>query len=155
MERQITRSLEKAKNYAFLLLKYRLRSEGEIRQRLKRKKFQDNAIDEVVAFLKDKKFIDDSIFAKAWVESRIKRPLGLRRIEQELRVKGVAQKTINAQLNKTRESYAEEEVARETAKVKLKRLKGVDPQTAKRRIYAYLLRRGFSPDIVYDVVNQL
>jgi regulatory protein len=138
-----------------LLLKYRLRSENEIRLRLKKKKFPQELIDEAVAFLKEKRFIDDSVFARAWIESRLKRPLGLRRIQQELKLKGVAKEVISACVSRIKEGYAEEDVVKVIAEARRKRLKGIEPALAKRRIYAYLLRRGFSHDIVYDAISQL
>ena len=150
-----TDKFKKALEYAFLLLKYRLRSENEIRLRLKKKKFSEDLIDKVEAFLKEKKFIDDSIFAKAWIQSRIKRPLGLRRIRQELKLKGVSPEIIASEVDKIKKDYAEEDVVKEIAQMRLKRLKGLDPTVAKRRLYAYLLRRGFSPEVVYDVIGQL
>lgn len=146
---------KKALEYAFLLLKYRLRSENEIRLRLKKKKFSDQVIEEVAAFLKEKKFIDDSVFAKAWIESHVKRPLGLRRIEQELKLKGVGKDIISAEVNRIKKDYTEADAVKEVVEARLKRLRGLEPKLAKRRIYAYLLRRGFSPDVVYDVIGQL
>jgi regulatory protein len=148
-------SLEKAKNYAFLLLKFRLRSENEIRQRLKKKKFDTQIIENVVSFLKEKDFINDNYFAKAWVESRIKKPLGLRRLKEELKIKGIDKEIIEERINEIKKNYPEEEIIARIARERLKRIKDIDPQKAKKRIYAYLLRRGFSPDIILDVVSQL
>ena len=148
-------SLEKAKNYAFLLLKFRLRSENEIRQRLKKKKFDTQIIENVVSFLKDKGFINDNYFAKTWVESRIKKPLGLRRLKEELKIKGIDKEIIEERINEIKKNYPEEEIIASIARERLKRIKDIDPQKAKKRIYAYLLRRGFSPDIILDVVGQL
>jgi regulatory protein len=148
-------SLEKAKNYAFLLLKFRLRSENEIRQRLKKKKFDTQIIENVVSFLKDKGFINDNYFAKTWVESRIKKPLGLRRLKEELKIKGIDKEIIEERINEIKKNYPEEEIIARIARERLKRIKDIDPQKAKKRIYAYLLRRGFSPDIILDVVGQL
>ncbi|MFA5096766.1 MAG: regulatory protein RecX, partial [Candidatus Omnitrophota bacterium] len=78
-----TEAFEKAREYAFLLLKFRLRSENELVQRLRRKKIPAETIKEVISFLEEKKFIDDNVFARAWLSSRLKRPFGLRRIRQE------------------------------------------------------------------------
>ncbi|PIP20218.1 MAG: hypothetical protein COX40_05920 [Candidatus Omnitrophica bacterium CG23_combo_of_CG06-09_8_20_14_all_40_11] len=147
--------LQKAKNYAFLLLKFRLRSEREIRQRLEKKKFNPEIIEEALVFLKEKKFIDDNYFAKAWIESRIKKPLGIRRLKTELRIKGIDKAIIDTKINETKKSYFEEDVVREIAADRLNKLKDIDPQKAKRRVYAYLLRRGFSPEVVIDVISQL
>jgi len=147
--------LQKAKEYAFCLLKFRPRSEKEIYQRLKKKKFDDRIIKETIAFLKDKDFINDNYFAKAWLESRLKRPLGLRRIKEELRIKGIGKEIIDSQIDQIKKNYSEEDIVAEIAKVRFNRLKNIEPQKAKRRLYAYLLRRGFSPDVVIEVVNQL
>lgn len=148
-------SLQKAKDYAFLLLKFRLRSEKEIYQRLKKKKFEEKVIKETLAFLKDKRFIDDNYFAKAWIESRIKKPLGLRRLKQELKIKGIDKEIIDSQIEQIKKDYSEEDIVTEIAQRRLQKLKGIEPRKAKRRILEYLLRRGFSPDIVIDTIRGL
>ncbi|MFH0826488.1 MAG: regulatory protein RecX [Candidatus Omnitrophota bacterium] len=147
--------LEKARNYAFLLLKFRLRSEEELYQRLKRKNFEEPIIGETLAFLKERNFIDDEAFARAWIATRLKRPLGLRRIRQELRIKGVAKEIIDTQFREIKKDYPEEEIVRQLAKTKLDKMKDMDPRTARRRLMAYLLRRGFPPDVITDVMSQV
>ena len=147
--------LQKAKNCAFLLLKFRPRSEKEIGERLKRKKFDNEVIQEVLFFLKEKCFIDDSSFAKAWLEARLKRPLGLRKIRQELKEKGISKEIIDSQIEELTKGYCEEKVVLKVAKNRLNRLKGIQPQKKKNRLYAYLVRRGFLPEQIIDVVNQL
>ncbi|MFA4989894.1 MAG: regulatory protein RecX [Candidatus Omnitrophota bacterium] len=149
-----TEFFDKARDYAFFLLKFRLRSENELAGRLKLKKIPAETIKEVISFLKEKRFIDDDLFAKAWINSRLKRPLGLRRIKQELRQKGVDKEIIAAQTAKIKD-YSEIETVLDLAKARLSRLKGIDRVSAKRRLYAFLLRRGFSPEIVMDTLNQL
>jgi len=146
--------LEKARNYAFLLLKFRLRSERELYQRLKRKKFEEPIIGETLVFLKARGFIDDQTFARAWVTARLKRPLGLRRIRQELRAKGVEEEIINTEFREIKKDYPEEEILKQLAKTKLAKMKDLDPRVAKRRVAAYLLRRGFPPETIADVMSQ-
>lgn len=148
-------SFSKAENYAFRLLKFRMRSEKELYQRLKRKKFEEGTIERVIAFLKEKGFINDMEFAKAWVESRMKRPLGFRRINEELQTKGVDKKIIEDTLATAKSNYNEDDIVLELAKKRLKRLAGLEPRKIKSRLYSYLLRRGFSPDIVSDIINQV
>jgi regulatory protein len=155
MNNKNTDPLQKARNYAFLLLKFRLRSEEEIRKRLEKKKFDTRVIESTLSFLKDKGFIDDNYFAKAWVESRIKKPLGIRRLKQELRIKGIDKEIIESRINEIRKDYPEEEIVKQIAKKRLSKIKGIESQKAKKRVYAYLLRRGFSPDIILEAVNQL
>lgn len=138
-----------------MLLKFRPRSEKEIYQCLRKKKFNDEIIKETLTFLKDKDFINDAKFSRVWIESRLKRPLGLRRIREELKLKGIDKEIINSQMEEIKKNYSEEDIVAEIIRKRLKRLKGIEPQKAKRRIFSYLLRRGFSPGIVMDAVNQL
>lgn len=148
-------SLDKAKSYAFLLLKFRQRSEKEISTRLKKKNFPENIIKQTLAFLKDKAFIDDESFARAWVNQRLKRPYGLRRIIRELKIKGIDEECAAGIVQELKESYNEEEVVRRLAKERFEKLAGIEPTKAKKRIYTYLLRRGFSPEIIITCVNNL
>ena len=154
MQDRVSLELQRAKNYAFLLLKFRLRSEKEIYQRLKKKKFPEGIIQETLFFLRDKKFIDDNFFAKTWIESRLKKPLGLRRIKQELKLKGLDKEIIDSQIGEIKKGYSEQEIVIKVARQRLSKLKGIEPVKAKSRVYGYLLRRGFSPEIVIDVLNQ-
>jgi regulatory protein len=180
--------LQKARNYAFLLLKYRPRSEYEIRWRLKRKKFDEAVIKETISFLKEREFIADEGFTRAWIESRLKKPLGLNRIRSELKLKGIDKQIIESQINRIKEQYNEEGIISQIIKTRIERLnlpglkagdssragkrqfrsshglkpgdsckglKGLDVQSAKRRLFAYLLRRGFSPDAISDAISQL
>jgi len=146
--------LQKAKHYAFLLLKFRPRSEKEIGERLKRKKFDPAVIRETLFFLKEKCFIDDSYFAKVWLESRIKKPLGLKKLRVELRQKGVDKEIIDSQIEEISKGYCEEDVVLKLAKGRLNKLKGVEPVKAKRRLFEYLLRRGFSTAVITDIINR-
>ena len=146
---------EKAKNYAFLLLKFRLRSENELIERLKRKNFSEELSREVVNFLKEKKFIDDNLFARSWINSRLKRPFGLRRIRSELRAKGVEKEVVEEEISSISDNYAEADIVADLIKQKLNKLKGIEPIVAKRRIYGYLIRRGFSPEVVINILNRL
>lgn len=144
----------KAREYAFLLLKFRLRSEKELYQRLKKKKFEEETIKETVSFLKDRGFISDSLFAKSWVESRLRKPLGLRRIRQELRLKGISAEIIDGQLNAVKDGYSEKEIIAGIVREKLLKLKDIPSEKAKRRIYQNLLQKGFSPaDIIEALKN--
>jgi regulatory protein len=148
-------SLEKAKNYSFLLLKFRLRSEKEIYQRLKNRRFDEQVIRATISFLKNKEFLDDNLFAKSWIESRLKRPFGLRKIKNELNLKGIDKEIISEQISQIKDKYREEDIVSEIVKSKLAKLKDIEPVKAKRRIYAYLLRRGFSSDVVSEIIKNL
>ncbi len=144
---------QKARNYCFYLLKFRQRSESEIRRRLAQKKFTQGAIDQAVDFLKEKKFLDDEQFAGDWIDSRLKKPLGLRRIVAELRQKGVARQYIDAGIERIKEDYSEEDTVRRIVEARFDPSR--EPLKEKKRLYAYLLRRGFSPETVNDIIAEL
>jgi regulatory protein len=147
--------VQKARAYAFLLLKYRLRSEQELYRRMKEKKFPENIIRQTLDFLKERAFIDDSEFARLWISSRLKKPLGLMRLRRELSLKGVDKEIIDSQIEKAGEDYCEEEVVLKIAKNKYTKLKGIEPYKAKRRLFQYLAYRGFSPDAITNTLQQL
>lgn len=147
--------LKKAKDYAFLLLKFRSRSEKEIYMRLKKKGFDRETIQEVLSYLKDNNFINDISFANAWIESRLKKPIGLIRIRKELRLKGIDDKIINRKIDELKDRYFEQDIVKKIAKEKFNQLKNREPDKAKRRIFSYLMRRGFSADTVWDTLNEL
>lgn len=146
---------QKAKDYCFLLLKLRLYSQKELYQRLKKKKFDEGIIKETLTFLKERNYINDAYFVKSWIESRIKKPLGLKRLIQELKSKGIDNQTIQEQLQRIKEGYCEKDIVLGIAREKIGKLEGIDSQKAKRHAYEYLVRRGFSPEVVMDVIRQI
>lgn len=148
-------SPQAAREYAFLLLKYRLRSERELLQRLKQKGFPEELCRDTVNFLKDKEFIDDRVFARGWVSSRLKRPFGLRRIKLELVQKGLSKEVIEDTFARAKEDYHEEGIVKKLAEQRFSKLKGVEPLKGRQRVYAYLMRRGFSPDLVGEACKKL
>jgi len=146
---------EKARAYAFLLLKFRLRSEAELKSRLEQKGFSPELSQETINFLKDKEFIDDRVFARGWVASRLKRPFGLRKIKQELVQKGLAKEIIDDSLAQAKEHYNESQIVNQLAQQRFSKLKNIEPLKAKARVYGYLIRRGFAVDIVSEIIRKL
>jgi regulatory protein len=143
-----------AKNYALRLIKIRLRSEKEIRDKFKTKEYSTEAVEEVVDFLKKIKLIDDRLFAKLWVESRIKRPLGLSRLKYELKIKGVDKGLIEEAIDRVKENYDEGAAITEVVRNKVKRMKGLPAEKIKARLFGFLLRKGYSRDLVFDAIKK-
>ncbi len=147
--------MNKALQYALRLLKFRPRSGYELHQRLKRRGFTESTIKETLFFLKDKGLINDLEFARIWVESRLKRPLGINRIKQELKIKGIDKGLIEQAVANISSEYSEEEVIRELACRRWEKIKHLQPNKAKQRLYLYLLRRGFSSEKIQEAINQI
>jgi regulatory protein len=146
---------QKARNYAFLLLKFRPRSCRELEFRLKRKKFSPQVIKDTLLFLEEKGFIDDASFCRAWLNSRLKTAFGLRRIRQELKLKGVKKEIIDEVISEVAQDYSEEEIVADIAESRMNKLKSLPLEAKRRRVYGYLARRGFSPEVIIEALNNL
>lgn len=149
----VERSLPRARDYVLRLFKIRMRSEKEVRDKLKLKQYEADVIENTVLFLKKACLLDDALFAKLWVASRLKKPLGLRRLGFELKVKGVPQEAIDEALTNVQKDYDEGSVLQGLIQVKMKKMKDLAPDKRKARLYAWLLRRGYSPDAVRDAMR--
>lgn len=149
------RDLASAKRNAFQMLKFRNRSRREIYDRLKRKGFPEEIISQVIDFLTRLKYLDDAEFARSWSQSRIAKPLGLRRISFELKQKGVEKKIIEQTLEKLKQGYSEQRVIEGIAKEKFNKMKSLDEFKAKSRIYGHLIRRGFNPEAIKEAIDNL
>ncbi|MBN1448926.1 MAG: RecX family transcriptional regulator, partial [Bacteroidetes bacterium] len=80
-----------AKRVAERYIGMRMRSEREVRQRLREKEFPEEVIEETVEVFRRVRLIDDRSFAEAWVRDRLLlRPRAPALLRAELRRKGVA-----------------------------------------------------------------
>jgi regulatory protein len=138
---------------ALRLLTRRARSTAEIRERLAREGVSEEAIAEVLARLREWGYLDDKAFAQAWVSDRTRlRPTGTKRLEAELREKGVSPEIIHQVLQERTETAEIQMAADLAAKRRTARQRlGADgdtpqvvDQAEERRLLGYLLRRGFS-----------
>jgi len=144
----------KATDAAIRLLTARPRSVREIEQRLRRKEFDDPTIERVIERLRDWRYIDDEAFARFWVENReSNRPRGRRLLEQELRSKGIEREIVT----NTIEDAEIDEIAGalEIARMKLRAYKDLEPEIAKRRLGAFLARRGYGYGVIKPVLTEL
>lgn len=86
----LPRQYPEALNYAVSLLAVRARASGEIRQKLRQRRYMDDTIEMVEYKLEKEKLLDDEAFAREWAASCARRQMGKSRILQELRRKGIS-----------------------------------------------------------------
>lgn len=148
---------EAAREAALRLLAHRPRSEEELRRRLDRKGFADDAIDACIEELRGRGLVDDAAFAGSWVRDRVRlRPRGPSRLVGELLRKGVSRRIAEAAVERVfaEEEVTEAELAREAALAWLRKQgpgarrrlasgEYDERERARRRLYGYLARRGF------------
>lgn len=138
---------------ALRYLSYRPRSQLEVKNYLRQKGCAAPVSDAVVEKLRALNYLDDLSFAQIWARSRLaSRGYGPRRVEQELRVKGIDANVIRQILQESLQQTSEQESARE---ILTKRFAGASLQDAKaqRRAVALLLRRGFSSKVIFDLLK--
>ena len=137
----------RATEAALVFLGYRPRSEKEVRDRLRRGGYEQDAIEHAIARLHEWRYLDDADFARRWVENRTAhRPRGRRLLQQELRHKGIdgeiARDAIDdAELDETGAAEA-------LARRRLPSYAGDEPAAIRRRLSAYLARRGYGYDVI-------
>ena len=145
----------KAKSDALRLLSFSARSIKELREKLKAKRYLEQAIDRAVGVLEKQGLMDDSKFAKLYAESRVyHRPTGKRQLEMDLKKKGVSTFVIRETVDNLKD-YDEKGMVRELAKKRLKSMTGIPKEKKKTRLYGFLKRRGFGNDAIFPVMDEL
>ena len=139
-------------NAAVHYLSYRPRSEFELRERLQRRGFAADDIEDVMARLKERGVVDDGEFARFWRDNRQAfRPRSRALTRLELRRKGVGDEVIGQVLGAVDDADSAERAAR----VKARRLPLTDYKIFRRRLGEYLRRRGFGYTVISNTVEQL
>jgi regulatory protein len=141
---------------ALRLLAAHSRSAAEIRRRLRRDGAEAARIERVLATLQARGFVDDAAHARSVTRSRVRsRGTSARRIVQELRRQGVAADVAEEAIDEVfaDESIDETAVALAVARKRAALLADLPAPVQRRRLYGYLARRGYSPDIVRTAVE--
>jgi regulatory protein len=134
---------------ALKLLAVRARSREEIRLTLSRRGYPPEEIAAVLARLAAARYLNDLELARDWVRLRAERcGFGPARLARELRARGIADQDIRAALGELLAAQSPLALAEEAARRKLTSLQGVPPPVGRRRLGAYLARRGFTTEII-------
>ncbi|MCL2349910.1 MAG: recombination regulator RecX, partial [Defluviitaleaceae bacterium] len=146
-----------ARDTAVRYLSRNMRSVQQVRDKLTEKEFSTINIEKVIGLLSQRGYLNDIAFATAFISQKTKlNNFGRWRIEQELRAKGVGQKSIDAAYSQT---FADDEdgecqgiAAARRALAKKLRNKDTsqianDPKEIN-RLKMFLSRRGFDFDTI-------
>ena len=135
------------------LLAVRQRSRRELERRLVQAGFESDEVAGELERLEGVGLLDDEAFARAVVESRMGyRGESRRVVAGKLAQAGVASDVAILALDQAPE--AEEERAQRLADAKAPRLSGLEPQVAFQRLYGFLARRGYGPEIARRVAGR-
>lgn len=145
----------KAYDRAIRYLSFRPRSTAEVRRRLAAASYGEDVIAATLARLAEQGYLDDAAFARYWVENRRSfRPKGAQALRQELRLRGLDGEVIEATLAGLDDVDGALQAARARAERQAS-LAAADPQTFRRRLSDFLLRRGFDYEVVREAVDRL
>lgn len=142
--------LDKAYDRALNLISHRSRSEGELRDYLKRHKYDSNTIDQTLNRLRKFGYINDADFARRWVENRrLLKPTSKRKLSLELRQKYISDEIIRQTLED--DSADELEILRKLIINKRRQTKYQNDV----KLMQYLSRQGFAYDDIKSVLSDL
>jgi len=136
-------------------LSYRMRTEAEVWQYLRKKDYSRDVIAQVITRLHEKKLLDDEQFAKSFVRDRMRRSTkGPNLIKQELQQKGVPEHLVYIAL----QQYTKDEQrakAKSWAEKQLMKRQRHPVKWLKQQIQAKLVQRGYSASLARDTVQSL
>lgn len=139
---------------ALQFLAHRPRSAVEVERRLTRRGFSDGAREVAMTRLREWRYVDDTLFARAWVENRVEhQPRGRRLLKQELREKGVDAALVDEAIEDA--EIDEFPAALRLAQKRVVTLQREEVPVQRRRLTAYLQRRGYGWDVVRRVLDTI
>ena len=143
--------VEKALACAIRVLARRDHSVAELERKLHGKGVSAGVIADLIVRLGKSGYLDDRRFAERWAESAVRNGRGYGpRLRLELARRGVSREIIADVLSGIAAAYGEEETL---AALMTRRFTGFDPTSAsdrdRRRVAAYLQRRGFSAAVIF------
>jgi regulatory protein len=145
-------ALEDAHEKALRFLEPRPRSAAELKRHLLKKKIAVDIIAQVTARLTEAGLIDDTAFAKFWVENREEfRPRAARALRFELKRKGLSDAIIAEAIG----TLDEGESAYRAGAARAQRWRELDRREFREKLGAFLIRRGFSYAVAKRAVERL
>jgi regulatory protein len=140
------------------MLEARARGAVELRRLLLRKGEPVAAVDETIERLIRSGLLDDASYAAQFARSKaLGSGLSKRRLQQELGKRGIARDVSTQAIDAVFQDEAIDEAAtiERVAMRKLKTLTKLEPVVQRRRLYAFLARRGYESEDIGRVVNRL
>ncbi|MCR4403284.1 MAG: recombination regulator RecX [Firmicutes bacterium] len=149
----------KAREYALRLLAMSDRTVKELEERLRAKGFPEEVVVEIVRDMTRLEYLDDEKLAVRFAEGCAeRRGIGPMRVRAELSRRGVPDSLIEHALRLAFDADRESAIALASARTWLERhgpSSGEDLGAAKRRLCGFLVRRGFSLEVVERALREV
>ena len=147
-----------AYNYALNLLAARPYSTQTLRRKLIQKEYSAADADEAIRRLVDNGLLNDAKYAEQYARSKITTTgASKRRLQQDLFRKGIKSDVATNAIASVIEDDAIDPAAviERVARKKLAQLGDLEPVVLRRRLFAFLARRGYDVDEIKAVVSRL
>ena len=145
-----------AKKVGLSFATYALRTEKQVRLKLRDSGFGELIIIQVIDFLKDFNYLSDEVFAENFIKAKINRKYyGYLRLKRELSDKGINEHIINSYLPKFYTQDIALETARKSAERKLRSISFREERKKKTQVKDHLFRQGFSLDLIQVILKEL
>lgn len=132
----------------------RPRSVLELRRHLTKKRFDEKEIAPAIERLRDQGYVDDVAFARYWLEQRRRfRPKGELALKSELRAKGVDARIVDEVLGEAETDQTDAALA--ALEPRLGRWRALSEDERRAKAQAFLRQRGFSFDVIDEVLARL
>lgn len=141
---------------AVALLAVHARSERDLRLRLRRAGAGEAGVSAAVERLVALGLLNDEAYARSLAHSRVVGGgVSKRRIAQELQRRGVSRAVADEAIDATLDDVELDEfgAAQAAAEKRLRSLRSLDAETRRRRLYAFLARRGYPHDVITKVLR--
>jgi regulatory protein len=132
----------------------RARSRRELEDALGQRGVPPDVANRVLDRYQQLGLVDDSEFAREWVRTRQQnRGLSARAVRYQLRGKGVADEQVTDALEELGPD-ADQRAARQVVQGKLRGVRSLPPDVARRRLMGVLARKGFDVSLAAEVVRE-
>ncbi|MBQ9090702.1 MAG: RecX family transcriptional regulator [Anaerotignum sp.] len=144
----------KAQDLALHFIGYKMRTVREIRMKLAEKEFSEEVIEKVIAFLEKYGYADDREYCRKYIKEKLRmKPNSGYALKIELKQRGISSRIID-------EVMAETEVDEEGDAFRWleRKSRGQWPpenEKKKKQLYDFLLRKGYSYDIIGEAFRQM
>ncbi|PIH00869.1 recombination regulator RecX [Clostridium combesii] len=145
----------KAKGYALKYIEKSLKIESQVKEKLYLKEYDEDTVNKVIRFLKDYDFIDDDKYCDMYIREKLN-IYGRNKIKYTLLNKGVKENIVIEKINNINEEK-EKKVAYKLAekKYKIMILREKDKFKIYKKIWPYIISRGYNSNIAEWVINEL
>ncbi|MEO8578041.1 MAG: regulatory protein RecX [Gemmatimonadales bacterium] len=148
----------KAYDYALYLLTGRGYSTRNLRRKLVRKEYESVEIEAVVSRLLHAGLLDDARYAREYARQKlVSGSISVRRVQRELSVKGISSDVASVAIDEVMatEPIDIEQSIEAAARKKLAAMGDLPADVKRRRVFAFLARRGFEIGDIKRAVERL